>query len=269
MIRIQGKSHVGGRKHNEDRFVADEGWGIALVSDGMGGAEAGEVAAGIVAAGMVDRLDAGMPLAEAVVEANEEVKQSPGKGRGIAGMGATLVIACFHDHVYQLAWIGDSRIYLWDGELRQLTRDHSKLELMLESSELTLEEVDNYPDSHVITRAMGLSEFAVGEVPTLRGTLCRGQQLLLCSDGITDALSPTRIASILAAGDSPDETLTRLVESALAEAGDRADNITAVLASADDEAPQSTGVSMLPVVSIARPDGYYRYFSANERRDSA
>lgn len=263
MIRIHGQTHTGGRKHNEDRFVADAGWGIALVSDGMGGAEAGEVAAGIVAAGMVDRLDAGVELVDAVVQTTEEVELAPGEGKGTPGMGATLVIAYFDGYDYQLSWIGDSRIYLWDGELRQLTRDHSKLEMLLENGDLTLEEAGDFPDKHMITRAMGLSQLTREEVPVLRSTLCRGQQLLLCSDGVTDVLAPAEIAAVLAAEAEPEETLAHLVDTVVA--GPATDNITAVLVSADADAPEAGTVTPLPAVSVTRSDGSYHYYSAGEQ----
>lgn len=264
MIDIRGKTHIGRRALNEDRFVADGNWGIALVSDGMGGAAAGEIASGIVTSTLVDLLDQGVALEEAVARAHEDVRQAAEDGRGKPGMGATLVVAHFDGYDFRIAWIGDSRVYLWNGprngELRQLTRDHSQVERLLEKGEITPEEVHRRADTHLITRAMGLNHLDAGDVPVLHGTLCRGQRLLLCSDGLTDMLPGPEIAEIMAGETAPGEQLDVLIERALAAGG--ADNITAVVASADDDAPAPDTVAPIPAVAVARPDGFSEYYGA-------
>lgn len=262
MIDIRGKTHIGRRALNEDRFVADVGWGIALVSDGMGGPAAGEVAAGIVTAGVVDRLDEGETLEEAVAGTHADVQRAAEDGTGKPGMGATLVVARFDGYDFQLAWIGDSRAYIWNGELRQVTRDHSQVELLIARGEASPEEASRQDNKHLITRAMGLNGLTAEEVPSVRGTLCRGQQLLLCSDGLSDIVSGVEIASVMATGAGPDEKLDELVGRAVAAGG--ADNITAVLATADDAAPDPAGIPEVPAVAIARPDGSTAYFKPGE-----
>ncbi|MES1943956.1 protein phosphatase [Salinisphaera sp. PC39] len=260
MIDIRGKTHIGRRALNEDRFVADAGWGIALVSDGMGGRDAGEIAAGLVAMGVVDRLDEGLSLEEAVAGADEDVRRAAGDGTGKPGMGATLVLAQFEGYDFRVAWIGDSRAYLWDGELRQITRDHSEVERLIASGEATPQDAGNRNNKHLITRAMGLSDLRAEDVPTLQGTLCRGQQLLLCSDGLSDMLAGTEIAGVLATDATPEDKLETLVGRAVEAGG--ADNITAVLVTADDDAPETA--APLPAVSIARPDGSTEYYGPGE-----
>lgn len=258
MIEICGRTHIGQRPLNEDRFVADSNWGIALVSDGMGGPAAGEVAAGIVTSSVVDLLDQGLPLGEAVVRAHEEVQKAAGDGRGKSGMGATLVAAHFDGHDFELAWIGDSRAYLWNGELRQLTRDHSHVENLLANGDISLEESEQRSDRHLITRAMGLGDLQVADVPVIGGTLCRGQQLLLCSDGLNDVLSGTELATVMAAPMDGAGKLDELVGRAVKAGGK--DNITAVMVTAGDDAPAPESVTPLPAVSVARVDGYTRYY---------
>lgn len=262
MIEIRGKTNIGRRALNEDRFVADSNWGIALVSDGMGGAAAGEIASGIVTSCIVDLLDQDVALEEAVALAHEEVREAAEDGRGKPGMGATLVIAHFDNYDFRIAWIGDSRAYLWNGpqndELRQLTRDHSQVELLLEKGEITPEEARQRTDTHLITRAMGLNHLDAGEVPVLNGTLCRGQRLLLCSDGLTDMLPGTEIAAVMAGESEPAEQLDALIEKALEAGG--ADNITVVMAIADDGAPDPDGISAPPAVAVARADGFSQYY---------
>lgn len=258
MIDIRGKTHVGRRSLNEDRFVADAGWGIALVSDGMGGPAMGEVAAGIVTASLVDRLDEGQSLQAAVAATHADVLRAAEDGTGKPGMGATLVIARFDSYEFELAWIGDSRAYLWNGELRQLTRDHSQVERQLARGEITPDQARRSGEKHVITRAMGRNHLDADEVPVLRGTLGRGQRLLLCSDGLSDMLSGVEIAAIMAADEDAETTLDRLVGRAVEAGG--ADNITAVLVAAGDDAPAAAGLEQTPAVSIARADGYSEYF---------
>lgn len=262
MINIKGKTHVGRRTNNEDRFVADSGWGVALVADGMGGAEAGEVAAGIVAASVVDRLDVGETLEQAIAAAHGDVVRAVEAGAGAAGMGSTVVIAKFAGYDYQLGWIGDSRAYLWNGELRQLTRDHSHTEERIARGEISPEEAAAEGAGNRITRAMGIEQLDPGDVPSLRGTLGRGQTLLLCSDGLSDALAGPAIAVIMAAPGDAGAKLATLIEAALANGGK--DNITVVLASADGDAPQAPPLP--PAVAIARADGTRSWSAPGQER---
>lgn len=258
MLDFCGKSHIGQRTLNEDRFVADANWGIALVSDGMGGRAAGEIAAGIVAAGIVDRLDHGAELEQAVAETHNEVKRVAANGTGKSGMGATLVVARLMEYEYQIAWIGDSRAYLWHGELRQLTRDHSQVELQIARGEIAPEQAHLAKNKNLITQAMGLANLDATQVPSVRGTLCRGQQLLLCSDGLSDVVPGAKIAEVMASDASPKEKTAALVDLAVTAGGK--DNITATLVSADAGAPAPESVALPPAVSIARTDGTSQYF---------
>lgn len=262
MLNFCGKSHIGRRTLNEDRFVADANWGIALVSDGMGGREAGEVAAGIVAAGIVDRIDQGAKLEDAVTETHNEVKQAAENGTGKPGMGATLVVARFIDYEYRIAWIGDSRAYLWCGELRQLTRDHSRVEQQIASGEITPDQAHAAKNRNLITQAMGLAELSAKQVPSVRGTLCRNQQLLLCSDGLSDVVSGTEIAAVMSSDAAPKDKIETLVDLAV-QAGGK-DNITATLVSAGAGAPSQENITLPPAVSIARVDGTTEYFPPTE-----
>lgn len=258
MISIIGKTHVGRRALNEDRFVADAGWGIALVSDGMGGPAAGEVAADIVVTHMVDYLDQALPIAEAVRQTNDAVKQAAEHGQGKPGMGATLVAARFDGHDYELTWIGDSRAYLWHGELRRISRDHSRVEAQLEQGEIDLAEARASGERNIITRAMGLDESAAGPVPVVRSTLCQGQQLLLCSDGITDVLSGADLAAHFAADHAPPAFLDAIIQAALDGGG--SDNITAVLVTADDDAPAPDSAPLPPAAAITVPGAQSVYY---------
>lgn len=265
MVTITGKSHIGRRSGNEDRFVADSHWGLAIVADGMGGPAAGEVAADVSTAVITDQLDLGASLTGAIVHANEEVIKAAGDGRGRKGMGTTVVAAHFHDHDFELAWIGDSRAYLWNGELHQLSRDHSKVESLLAKGDITMAEAATHPERNLISRALGLGEFSAADIPLVNASLFRDELLILCSDGLIDAVSGPDIATIIAdatpARDNAALTalVDTLIERALANGGK--DNITVVVVRADDDAPRRGDIALPPAVSIANHDGRHEYFT--------
>lgn len=264
MVTITGKSHIGRRSGNEDRFVADSHWGLAIVADGMGGPAAGEVAADIATTVITDKVDMGESLIDAIVDANQEIIKSAADGRGKKGMGTTVVVAHFHDHDFDLAWIGDSRAYLWNGELHQLSRDHSKVEALLAKGDITMSEAATHPERNLISRALGLSELKAANVPLLNTRIFRDEMLVLCSDGLIDAVSGPEIATIIAdatpARDSAALTglVDTLIDRALTNGGK--DNITVVIARADDDAPCRGDIVLPPAVSIANQDGRHDYF---------
>jgi PPM family protein phosphatase len=260
MISILGKSNIAKRATNEDRFVADSTWGIALVADGMGGPAAGEIAASIVASQVTDLLDQGKSLAVAIYTAHQDVLRAAEDGRGKAGMGSTVVVAHFSGHHFELAWIGDSRAYLWDGELRQITRDHSQMEAMIGRGEITYTEALKHPQKNIINRAIGHGVITANDIPLVQGALFHGQKLLLCSDGLHDALDVCDIARILDSKISSEQQLEQLIATAIANNG--ADNITAVLVDSNAIPKENEIIPILPIVSIARIDGYTEHFPA-------
>jgi protein phosphatase len=145
------------------------------------------------------------------------------------GMGSTVIALQLEGADYEIAWVGDSRAYLWDGSLKQLSRDHSYVESLLANGAISYEELAHHPSRHLITQAVGAGEAPL-QIDTLRGCLARGQQMLLCSDGLVDELSDGRIAEILREAGEPQTVVDKLVAEALAAGG--RDNITVVLVSA-------------------------------------
>lgn len=258
MISIQGKSHIAKRGTNEDRIVADSQWGIALVADGMGGPASGEIAAGIVASVLVDRLDAEIDLATAISDAHQEILNAVENGRGKQGMGSTVVAAHFNGNDYSLSWIGDSRAFLWNGELRQISRDHSQIETMLARGEIEYTDTAQHPKKNLITRAMGRGTISVESIPRVDSTLYQGQKLLLCSDGLHDVLSPCEIATIMNSEQPSAELVDTLINCALEKGG--ADNISVVIVDASSDAPSSDGQALPEAVAIARADGFQQHY---------
>ena len=243
-ISLTGVTHVGSREHNEDSYAADSRLGLALVADGMGGYACGELASELVRQTVIEAVGNNEGLTEAIARAHQVVKQASTEDESRAGMGSTVIAARVRDFDYEIAWVGDSRAYLWDGELKQITRDHSYVEALLSAGAISPAQALNHPNRNLITQAVGAAGAEGLEISVIHGRLGPGQQLLLCSDGLVDEVSDTRIARILNKGDAPEETVQALVDAAL-KAGGR-DNITVVLASNGED--DGAGEPLIPYV---------------------
>jgi PPM family protein phosphatase len=243
------------RRDNEDNAFARAP--VFVVADGMGGAQAGEVASKIATETFEQGLpDSGSPeerLAERVREANHQIHELSRADRERAGMGTTLTAAYVDDTSVAIAHVGDSRAYLFrDGTLERLTQDHSLVEELVRQGKLTPEQAAGHPQRSIITRALG-PEASV-EVDTWTYPVRAGDILLLCSDGLTTMISEDRVAEILSGAGSLDGTAEALIDAAN-EAGGR-DNITVVLfrleeVGEDGQADQPTMIGVPSPASTA------------------
>jgi serine/threonine protein phosphatase PrpC len=222
-----GHTDVGQRSHNEDALHINADTGVMIVADGVGGHPAGDVASNITCSVISREVAAGVSLTDAIRSSHREVMQAVAAGRGSPGMATTVVAAHFDGPDYRIAWVGDSRAYLWDGQLKLLTQDHSFVQSLLTSGQITLEQAREHPRRNVIVQAIGLQSDDELQVDENQGTLCRGQLLLLCSDGLTDVVDSGPMTEILAAGAPLQATCDALVAAAL-QAGGK-DNISVVL----------------------------------------
>jgi protein phosphatase len=216
------------RRGNEDALYARAP--VFVVADGMGGAQAGEVASGIaIEAFRVALGEQGSPeerLAGRAREANRRIHELAVSDRAHEGMGTTLTAAYVGEREVAVAHVGDSRAYLLrDGELQRLTRDHSLVQALIDDGRLTEAEAPNHPQRSVITRALG-PESEV-EVETRTYAARAGDLLLLCSDGLTSMVDEQRMAEILRAPDGLAAAGGTLIDTANAAGGK--DNITVVL----------------------------------------
>jgi serine/threonine protein phosphatase PrpC len=217
------------RRRNEDAFVCAPP--LFAVADGMGGAQAGEIASRLAAAAVQRREPAGSPGREEVValieEANRAVFERASLDEAASGMGTTLTIALLGEEEVWIGHVGDSRAYLLrQGELRQLTDDHSLVAELVRSGRLSREEAESHPQRSVITRALG-TEQAV-EVDAFSVPVRPGDLFLLCSDGLTSMVEDDAIRRLLEASRPDLEQAARaLVEEANRRGGE--DNITVVL----------------------------------------
>lgn len=222
---------VGRRRHNEDAYIVHPDVGLVVVADGVGGHDAGEVASAITCETIVAEVSRGSSLQDAVRAANLAVMDAVHAGQGRQGMASTVVAMQFHGADYEVAWVGDSRAYLWDGSLKLITQDHSLMQTLLARGEITREEARSHPQRNVIVQAIGLQAEHDLRVDCNAGTLRDGQILLLCSDGMSDILENETIVSILTGEGDLQQRCQRLVSQSIEEGGK--DNSTVVLVAGD------------------------------------
>ena len=220
--------------NNEDSFCAVPELGLWLIADGMGGHEAGEVASAIVSETIVSEVRKGAGLVDAVQQAHRSVIDASEEGHGAQGMGSTVVVLQVRGEEFEVAWVGDSRAYLWSGELRQISRDHSYVQKLLDSGAITEEEALYHPNRNIITQSLG-SDLSDVVVDNIAGRFCRGQKILLCSDGLNDELQDSEIAFILKEGGDDQTLVNKLIQAALTHGGK--DNVSVLLVSASEDAP--------------------------------
>src|SRR5437764_12039642 len=221
------------RRENEDSALAQAP--VFVVADGMGGAQAGEVASQIAveafAQGLPDSGTAEQRLVSRAQEANRRIFDVSRSERERAGMGTTLTAAYLDDSTLTIAPVGDSRAYLFrGGSLRRLTQDHSLVDELVRRGKLTEEQAAEHPQRSIITRALGPEPEV--EVDTWTYPVRAGDVLMLCSDGLTSMVSEERVEEILASSDSLKMAAQALIDEANAAGG--RDNITVVLFRVED-----------------------------------
>jgi protein phosphatase len=222
------------RRHNEDSFVSEPP--LFAIADGMGGAQAGEVASRLAAAAVREGgAGAGGEerIFELIQDANRRVYDRASTDPHTSGMGTTMTVAIVDGDRVAFGHVGDSRAYLVrDGEMEQLTEDHSLVNELMKSGKLSPEEADTHPQKSVITRAVGTDPDV--DVDTFTVTAQTGDLFLLCSDGLTDVVSEAEILELVERNrDDIDGALRALVKQANRGGGD--DNITVVAFEIADE----------------------------------
>ena len=229
MIEFGHNTHVGlRREHNEDTYYADSELGLWLVADGMGGHEHGEVASALARDTLVHEIKENVPLAQAVQRADEEIIQHSSKKAEALPMGTTIAALRLRGNEYEVCWVGDSRVYMWNGNLKQLSQDHSYVQELIQQGAITHEQARTHPHRNVVTQALGVTDPQSLRVETIRGTLGTGMQILLCSDGLTEEVDDGQIATVLARSDlSAQECVDHLILAALDGGG--SDNVTVIL----------------------------------------
>ncbi|HEX4531001.1 MAG TPA: Stp1/IreP family PP2C-type Ser/Thr phosphatase [Acidimicrobiia bacterium] len=223
------------REGNEDAYLVDDAMGLVAVADGMGGHRAGEVASATALEALRSAITHGRPLRESMEDANEAVFTKSLTDEELRGMGTTLTAATLvTGGTVLVGHVGDSRAYLLhDGELRQVTVDHSLVEELVREGRLTADEAAVHPQRSIITRALGVD--ASVEVDVYPVELAPGDRLLLCSDGLTGMVQAETIAATLRREEDPARAAAALIDAANVAGGE--DNITAVVVAVTDDPP--------------------------------
>jgi protein phosphatase len=213
-----------------------------VVADGMGGHRGGQVASRVALETLEALSSEGTgTLPDQIRSANRAVWDRSVRDERLSGMGTTLTAALVDGASALIAHVGDSRAYLLrEGELRQLTTDHTLVARMVESGEITEAEADVHPHKNVLTRALGTDEEVEVDEDTI--ALLDGDRLLLCSDGLTGMVTEDQIQAILENSERPQQAADRLVKAANRAGG--IDNISVVVLAAageGDEAPAPSG----------------------------
>ncbi|MGH8822667.1 MAG: Stp1/IreP family PP2C-type Ser/Thr phosphatase [Rhodoferax sp.] len=244
------------RDNNEDSVTFDASSGLAVLADGMGGYNAGEVASAMATTFI--RSELGRWLNEAghqtaardvrrameicVDNANRAIFNAANANPQYAGMGTTLVLAVFQEDRLMLGHIGDSRCYrLREGVLSRITNDHSLLQEQLDAGLITLDEAATSPHKNLITRALGVEDAVLLEVNEHR--IVPGDLYLLCSDGLSDMMDNEAIAAILRTEVALPDVAMRLIENANANGG--RDNISVLLVQRSDNFTKRSLISRI------------------------
>jgi protein phosphatase len=279
------------RRRNEDAYVCEPP--LFAIADGMGGAQAGEVASRLAAAALKESgADAGGEhrIYDLIQEANRRVYDRSSTDPNTSGMGTTITVALVENGNVAFGHVGDSRAYLIrDGRMEQVTEDHSLVNELMKSGKLSREEAETHPQRSVITRALGTDPDVDADTFTIEAKV--GDVFLLCSDGLTDMVGEREIQELVEQNrENLDAALKSLVKAANRGGGE--DNITVVafeiaedqalthdgetrenalpVPPSDDEATL-TEADAVPVVdtAVVSVDEIQADLSAKERQDRA
>lgn len=235
-----GETNVGKvRDHNEDAFLTSDTCAFGIVSDGMGGLAAGEIASQITKESVnatFQNASPDVPLSHivnnAITLANANVRKAQKEKPEASGMGCTCVLLAFRKREYCLGYVGDSRIYRYrDNKLKQLTVDHSYVEELYQRGLIKAEEKATHPYKNSITRYVGHENDVKVDISS--GQLKPGDRFILCSDGLHGEVSDAQMEAILRDNMNPKDCVQLLIQKALDNGGK--DNVSVVLASVESD----------------------------------
>jgi protein phosphatase len=235
-------------------LLGDQLGHLMIVADGMGGHQGGDVASAIAVAGIENLVLNAIgwlfrlrgegvlrELCEALRTADRWVEEAAGRDEGLVGMGTTVTMAYVTGRALYIAHVGDSRCYLYrDGELAQLTRDHTIAGQLLSEGAITADQAAHHSMRNVVTNAVGGGRSGVDPEVHKHG-IAAGDVILLCSDGLTEMLPDEQITEILAEGGAPAQLAQQLVDEANRRGG--SDNITVVMAQVVESAAEAATTS--------------------------
>jgi protein phosphatase len=236
-LRVGSLTDIGKvREINQDSFAVDEGQGLYIVADGMGGHAAGEKASQTAVQIIAERLGSSVAAASngqlldalqtAIQDANREIINASMEDASMRGMGTTATVLVAKANQLYVGHVGDSRAYLIrNRRIDQITEDHSIVAQLVRARAITPQEAARHPYRNVITRCLGMQVEV--EADTQQRELKPGDRLLICSDGLSGLVSDDEMLQMVLSSDDPQKTCVDLVNLALERGG--SDNITVVL----------------------------------------
>jgi protein phosphatase len=236
-LRVGSLTDIGKvREINQDSFAVDEGHGLYIVADGMGGHAAGEKASQTAVQIIAERLGGSVAAASngqlldalqtAIQDANREIINASMEDASMRGMGTTATVLVAKGNQLYVGHVGDSRAYLIrNRRIDQITEDHSIVAQLVRARAITPQEAARHPYRNVITRCLGMQVEV--EADTQQRELKGGDRLLICSDGLSGLVSDDEMLQMVLSSDDPQKTCVDLVNLALERGG--SDNITVVL----------------------------------------
>lgn len=266
MLNHVALTHPGNvRELNEDCVACDPVRGLWLVADGMGGHASGDVASQLVASTMLEAFALESTMDVAIERAHAAIAQEAVNNQQAEGMGSTLVAACIQDNQADIAWVGDSRAYLWrNNRLEQLSKDHSLVQELIDSGELSPEAALYHPQSNVITQVLGVGE---PQPDHKRVSLQPKDWLVLCSDGLWGEISDAALAKTL----KKHRTIQNAAQSLIDQVrdGPGKDNIAIVIVEIENDQPRDkqsrrlwvTGITLLVAIGLSVA-GYFWTFQS-------
>lgn len=230
------------RKINQDSvFASAEPVGnlpnLFIVADGMGGHNAGDFASRYAVNTVRESIATGsgqnpvMLIREAIELANQGILDEAAAHEEMRGMGTTIVVTTIVGNYAYTANVGDSRLYLYDGDLMQITKDHSLVEEMVRLGEISEDDARNHPDRHIITRALGATRTV--DIDFFDFRVEPDSRILMCSDGLSNMVDDVQIRRILEKPQEVSETATELVNTANMNGGK--DNIAVIIIEPDTD----------------------------------
>lgn len=205
--------------------------GLYIVADGVGGLKKGEIASKLACKTVLESIRSGSTLSKAIDAAHQEIITEVKDDESKFGMATTIVAVLFRDDSYEIAWVGDSRAYLWDDSLSLITLDDSYVELLLAGGHISEEELETHPNRNVISQALGIERKEL-EIHTNSGTLLEDQILFICSDGLYGVAKELDIIQAINSTTQLDSLTKNLVDTAVKNQGK--DNITLLTIALDE-----------------------------------
>jgi protein phosphatase len=213
---------------NEDAYGAYPELGLWIVADGMGGHSSGSVASNMAIEQVLEQVKNGLPLTTAIQNSHKAILTSGKTDPLNEGMGSTIVALKLEEQFYEIATVGDSRAYLFaNNTLKQITLDHTLVQDLINQGTITDEQAKIHPHRNILTQALGSPHHSEVIIDVFEGELHSGDQLLLCTDGLTNRIRDYKIACLLRESESLQEASDNLIKAALTMGGQ--DNITVTL----------------------------------------